>query len=112
MGVENNTDDFPQRLQYLTNSPAPQAYDIGFFNGGNWLNYTRKFPSGLYNIFVRAADGSTSGALGNVGISQVTNEWGYERADHDQPGDVQHPCNWRMANLRLGAVERFERQSG
>ena len=75
VGVENNGDS-PMRLQYLTNSPAPQPYDIGFFNGGDWLNYTRNFPAGLYNIFVRAADGSTGGALGNVGISVVTSEWG------------------------------------
>jgi hypothetical protein len=76
VGVEGGTGDFPLRLQYLTNSPAPAAYDLGFFNGGNWLNYTRNFPAGLYNIFVRAADGSTGGALGNVGISQVTSGWG------------------------------------
>lgn len=75
VGVENNG-DFPQRLQYLTNSPAPQPYDVGYYNGGNWLNYTRNFPPGVYNIFVRAADGSTGGALGNIGLSVVTNNWG------------------------------------
>lgn len=74
VGVEGGTGDFPLRLQYLTNNPVPAAYDLGYFNGGNWLNYTRVFPSGLYNIFVRAADGSA--ALGNVGISQVTDGWG------------------------------------
>ncbi len=75
VGVENNG-DVPSRLQYLTNNPAPQPYDIGYFNGGDWLNYTRNFPAGEYNIFVRAADGSTGGALGNVGISVLTNGWG------------------------------------
>jgi hypothetical protein len=75
VGVENNG-DFPQRLQYLTNNPAPQPYDIGFFNGGDWLNYTRSYPAGIYNMYVRAADGSTGGALGNVGISVVTGGWG------------------------------------
>jgi hypothetical protein len=73
VGVENNGDT-PLRLQYITNSAQP--YDVGYYNGGNWLNYTRNFPAGDYNIFVRAADGSTSGALGNVGISVVTNGWG------------------------------------
>lgn len=75
VGVENNSDS-PKRLQYLTNSPAPQPYDIGYYNSGNWLNYTRNFPAGQYNIFVRAADGSTGGALGNIGLSIVTNNWG------------------------------------
>lgn len=75
VGVENNGDS-PQRLQYLTNNPAPQPYDMGYYNGGNWLNYTRAYPAGTYNIFIRAADGSTGGALGNVGISVLTNGWG------------------------------------
>ncbi len=75
VGVENNGDS-PLRLQYITNSPAPQAYDIGFFNGGDFLNYTRNFPAGEYNIFARAADGSTTGALGDVAASVVTNGWG------------------------------------
>jgi len=73
VGVEPNG-DVPQRLQYITNSGAI-PYDMGYYNGGNWLNYTRNFPAGEYNILVRAADGSTSGALGNVGLSVVTNGW-------------------------------------
>ena len=74
VGVENNG-DASQRLQYLTNNPAPQPYDLGYFNGGNWLNYTRNFPSGDYNVYVRAADGSTT-AGGSVGVSVVTSGWG------------------------------------
>src|SRR6185437_8459193 len=70
--------DTPLRLQYLTNSPAPQAYDIGYFNSGNWLNYTRNFPAGEYNIYVRAADGSTGTppTPGNLAVTVITNEWG------------------------------------
>lgn len=75
VGVENNGDS-PKRLQYLTNNPAPQPYDVGYYNGGNWLNYTRNFPAGTYNVFIRAADGSTGGALGNVGLALVTDGWG------------------------------------
>lgn len=75
VGVENNGDG-PLRLQYITNSPAPQAYDVGYYNAGNFLNYTRNFPTGEYNIFIRAADGSTGGALGLVTASVVTNGWG------------------------------------
>lgn len=40
-------------------------YDIGFNNGGNWANYTRHYPPGQYNVFVRAADGN--GAQANAG---------------------------------------------
>lgn len=32
-----------------------QDYDVGFANGGNWGNYTRIYPAGTYNIFMRAA---------------------------------------------------------
>jgi len=68
VGVENNGDS-PQRLQFITNSTA-QAYDVGYYNSGNWLNYTRSFPAGEYNIYARIADGS--GGAGGVVIAQVT----------------------------------------
>src|SRR5262249_16187804 len=32
-----------------------QDYNVGFNNGGNWGNYTRTFPVGVYNIYMRAA---------------------------------------------------------
>ncbi len=73
VGVEVDGDS-PRRLQYLTNSPNPVAYDIGYYNGGNWVNYTRNFPAGQYNIFARLADGYSGG--GNVGITVVTGGWG------------------------------------
>jgi len=75
VGVENNGDS-PLRLQYITNSPAPQGYDVGYFNGGDWLNYTRDFPAGEYNIFARIADGSTASANALVNASVVTSGWG------------------------------------
>ena len=74
VGVEPNFDT-PLRMQFITNSGAI-PYDMGYYNGGNWLNYTRNFPTGEYNVFVRAADGSTGGALGLVNVSVVTNGWG------------------------------------
>jgi hypothetical protein len=68
IGVENNSDT-PQRLQYITNSSAV-PYDMGYYNSGNWLNYTRAFPAGEFNIYSRMADGSGGG--GGVTIAQVT----------------------------------------
>jgi hypothetical protein len=67
VGVENNSDS-PLRLQFITNSVQP--YDVGYYNSGNWLNYTRSFPAGQYNIFARIANGSGGG--GGVTIAQVT----------------------------------------
>jgi hypothetical protein len=39
-----------------------QDYDIGHANGGNWGNYTRSFPAGTFNVYMRAAspNGPTS----------------------------------------------------
>ena len=42
--------------------------NVGYFDGGtgsglpNWLNYTRTYPSGTYNVYLRVAEGG--GALG------------------------------------------------
>ncbi len=76
-GVEPDGDT-PLRLQYITNNPAPAAYDMGYYNSGNWLNYTRNFPGGDYNIYVRAADGSTGTppTPGLLNVTVITNEWG------------------------------------
>jgi hypothetical protein len=67
VGVENNGDS-PQRLIIITNNAQP--YDVGYYNSGNWLNYTRSFPAGQWNIYCRIADGSSGG--GGVSIAQVT----------------------------------------
>jgi hypothetical protein len=48
-----------------------QDYDVGFNNSGNWGNYTRTFPAGNYNIYMRGADGI--GAAGDsASLSWVT----------------------------------------
>jgi len=47
-------------------------YDVGFNNGGNWGNYTRHYPAGTYNIYVRAADGGGGGSSDSGSFSLVT----------------------------------------
>jgi hypothetical protein len=55
----------------LVYSPGLQDYDVGFNSGGNWGNYTRTFPSGTYNIYLRGSDGI--GASGDsASLSLVT----------------------------------------
>ncbi len=39
-----------------------QDYDVGFTAGGQWGDYTRNYPAGTYNIYVRAADGGGQSA--------------------------------------------------
>jgi hypothetical protein len=55
----------------LAFNPGLQDYDVGFNSSGNWGNYTRTFPAGTYNIYLRAAD--AIGASGDsASMSLVT----------------------------------------
>ena len=45
-----------RRLQYI--GTGKQDYDVGFTDNGDFGNYTRTFPAGTYNLFVRAAGGN------------------------------------------------------
>lgn len=53
-GLETEGAGDTPRLAYSGGLPD---YDVGFNSGGtgNWGNYTRTFPAGTYNIFMRAA---------------------------------------------------------
>jgi hypothetical protein len=59
-------------------------YDVGFNDGGNWGNYTRHYPAGTYNIYVRASNGGGGGSsslvTSGVGTSSQTlsqlGKWG------------------------------------
>ncbi|HWY31511.1 MAG TPA: hypothetical protein VNX46_12185 [Candidatus Acidoferrum sp.] len=58
--------------EVTTDVPLPgyttgSDYDVGFFNGGDWANYTRNYPSGKYYVYGRLA-----GFSGIATISQVT----------------------------------------
>jgi hypothetical protein len=47
-----------------------QDYDIGFWNGGFWENYTRTFPTNTYNVYSRMAGGN--GPFSGTTLSLVT----------------------------------------
>ncbi len=55
------------RAAYTNGAPD---YDVGFNDSANWENYTRDFPAGTYNIFVRGANGG--GGTGSAGMALVT----------------------------------------
>ena len=44
--------------------PAIKDYSVGYFDAGEWVNYTRSFPAGKYNVYARLASG-------NSGISTI-----------------------------------------
>jgi len=51
--------DIP-RTQYLTSGQSD--YDVGWNDNGNWGNYTRHYPAGKWNVFMRGAGNSASHA--------------------------------------------------
>jgi len=62
--------DIP-RTQFVTN--AGTDYDVGWTAGGQFGNYTRTFPKGSYNVFMRGAVFSaTAGVSDAITLMQVT----------------------------------------
>jgi hypothetical protein len=59
-----------KRPDYI--SSGQPDYDVGFNSGGNWGNYTRHYPAGTFNIFVRASDGGANGSSDSGSMSLVT----------------------------------------
>jgi hypothetical protein len=49
-------------------------YDVGFTSTGDWWNYTRTYPAGQYNVYLRAARGA--GGNSAMGLQLVTGGWG------------------------------------
>jgi hypothetical protein len=49
-------------------------YDVGYNGTGDWWNYTRNFPAGKYNVYLRAARGA--GGNAPMGLQKVTSGWG------------------------------------
>jgi hypothetical protein len=63
--------DSPVRLRYIV-SGLPH-YNVGWYDSGDWGNYTRTYPTGSFNLYMRVANG-TSG-LGDT-LAKVTSGWG------------------------------------
>src|SRR5882724_7409479 len=66
-GTEPNGDS-PLRLAYL--GTGFTDYDLGWYDGGLWVNYTRTIPAGQWNIVARSANGT--GGSGGVTFARVT----------------------------------------
>ncbi|SPE56428.1 conserved hypothetical protein [Verrucomicrobia bacterium] len=52
-------------------------YDVGFNDSPNWEDYTRNYPNGIFNIFLRAANGG--GGSGSASVGLVTS--GYQSSN-------------------------------
>jgi hypothetical protein len=60
--------DSPPRLAYI--GTGFTDYDVGWYDNGDWNNYTRTIPAGQYNVILRAANGTTGN--GGLALSKVT----------------------------------------
>jgi hypothetical protein len=66
-----NCSDVPH-LKAYTNVYIGNNYDVGNAAIGNWGNYTRVYPAGTYNVYMRA---SADAVVGNaIGLSSVTSD--------------------------------------
>jgi hypothetical protein len=77
-GYRNNDNGFQCELcsdfvrdKFLdVNNSGSKDYDLGYYNGGQWANYTRTFPTNSYNVYGRMAGGA--GPFNNTTLKLVT----------------------------------------
>ncbi|HVU26283.1 MAG TPA: hypothetical protein VHG71_00840 [Verrucomicrobiae bacterium] len=72
-------------------------YDVGFTAGGQWANYTRNYPAGVYNIYVRAARGDGGNVNDAGSVSLLTSGYGTSSQTLSQIGKFNVPStgNWQ-----------------
>lgn len=77
-----------QRLSHV----GFQDYDLGNAVGGNWGNYTRTFPAGTFNIYLRAADGNGN-TSDSCSMALVTGGWGTTSQSISKLGTFSVPAS-------------------
>ena len=129
-GYRNNDDGFQcevnsdfVRDKFIANGSTD--YDLGYFNGGEWANYTRTFPASNYNVYGRMAGGA--GPFNDTTLAQVTSGRGTTNqttqllgsfADANAAGwQTWHwvpmrDTNGNLATISLGGVQTLKLTSG
>jgi len=100
-------------------------WDMGYWNGGFWENYTRTFPTGKYNVYGRMAGGN--GAFNNTTLSLVTSGTGTSNQTTQLLGSFAdaNAAGWQtwhwvpmrdgsgnLATVSLGGVQTVRATSG
>ncbi len=100
-------------------------FDIGWWNTGWWLNYTRTYPSGTYNVYARFAGGN--GAFSGTTLALVTGGTGTSSQTTTNLGSFADPnasgwqtwhwvpmldTNGNLATVTLGGVSTLKLTSG
>lgn len=101
-----------------------QDYDMGYWNGGFWENYTRTFPGSSYNVYARLAGGNgpfsgTTLALVTAGqgtSNQTTRVLGSFADANPQGWETWHwvpmLSGGKLATISLGGVQTLKLTSG
>ena len=118
------TGDF-KRAKFTNDFGVAQDYDIGYWNGGFWENYTRTFSTNSYNVYSRMAGGA--GPFSGTTLSLVTSGRGTTTqttqvlgsfADANAAGwSTWHwvpmrDTNGNLATISLGGVQTVRVTSG
>ena len=116
--------DFLRQKFYVTNADSTVTtfsdFNVGWWNPGTWLNYTRTFPTNTYNVYGRLASGASySGAT----MSLVTSGQGTSNQTTQLLGSFADPnangwqtwdwvplldTNGQMVVVPLGGVETLK----
>ena len=96
VGLSTEALNEKQRPQY--DGTSEQDYAVGFNDGGNWANYTRNYPAGNYNIYVRVANGTGNDTADSGSISLVTGGRGTSNQTLSQLGKFGVPATGGWGN--------------
>ncbi len=70
IGLGTESGSYQLRPQY--DNTGFNNFDVGSVNGGDWGNYTRVYPAGAYNVYIRAANGNNNNNSDSASLSVVT----------------------------------------
>lgn len=71
--------------------PSGDSVGIANYDAGEWVNYTRDFPAGTYNIVGRVANGN--GGTATIPLSKVISGWGTSSQATTELGAFRFPAN-------------------
>lgn len=61
--------------QQFIDAGAPD-YNVGFMGYNFWQNYTRTWPTGTFNVYIRVASGAATPATQHEGFDEIMGGWG------------------------------------
>lgn len=85
--------------------PGGNNVGIGSYQPQEWVNYTRTFPAGTYNLYARISSGN--GPTATVNVSQVTGGQGTSDQTTARLGAFRFPANGWGSYAYVPMTDRF-----